>query len=335
MIWLLFAAVASAQQIIPSPRPVDNQIQLAVVVTPGSGAPVAGLQQKDFTVLDNKVAQPITSFQAVAGTQTPVEAVMVVDALNIQFMGLAREQDEMVSFLRANGGRLALPMALVIFTEKGLQPLGGPTLDGNALANALAGYKFTPRTIRRSQGFYGAEDRFQLSLSSLGQLVASLAPRPGRKLVLWISPGWPILSGPGIQLGATQQDRLFQGIVRMSAEMRNARVTLYSIDSIGVEESVGRTFYYQGFEKGVSKPSQVQPGDLSLQVLAEQSGGLALNSTGVAELLQRCVADAGAYYELSFQALPAEKHDEYHHIEIKLAEPGMVARTRQGYYAEP
>ncbi len=335
LIWLLVAAIAPAQQIAPTQQIPNPQIKLAVVVTPGSGAPVAGLRQQDFTLLDNKVAQPITSFQAVTGQAAPVETVVVVDALNIAFLGLGREQSEIAGFFRANGGHLTLPTALVIFSENGLEVLGGPTHDGAALAKALDGYKFTPRTLRRSQGFYGAEDRFQVSLRGIEQLVASEAPRPGRKLVLWISPGWPILSGPGVQLGAAQQDRLFQGIVQMSARLREARVTLYSIDSIGVGEPLGRTSYYQAFQNGVKNRNQVALGNLSLQVLAVQSGGLALSSTGVAGLLAKCVADASAYYELSFNALPAEKHDEYHHIEIKVAEPGMVARTRQGYYAEP
>jgi len=324
-----------AQQVNPRPRAAEAPIRLSVVVTPAQGAPVAGLPQQDFTILDNKVPQTITSFTALDTAKTPVEAVLIIDALNITVMGIGREQGDIAKFLRANRGRLTVPTALVIFTEKGLQSLGGPTKDGNALADALAGFNFTPRTMRRSQGFYGAEDRFQLSLQALDQLVASETPRAGRKLVLWISPGWPILSGPNVQLGTSQQQRLFQGIVRMSAQLREARITLYAIDSIGVDESLGRTFYYQGFVKGVSKISQVQPGDLSLQVLAEQSGGLALNSSGVAGLLDRCIADATAYYELTFNPRPAEKPDEYHHIEIKVTQPGLEARTRQGYYAEP
>ncbi len=88
--------------------------------------------------------------------------------------------------------------------------------------------------------------------------------------------------------------------------------------------------------KGVSKPSQVDAGDLSLQVLATQSGGLALHSSNdVAGLLQTCLADTEAYYELSFKPLPAEHRDEYHHLEIRLARPGLTGRTREGYYAQP
>jgi VWFA-related protein len=97
-----------------------------------------------------------------------------------------------------------------------------------------------------------------------------------------------------------------------------------------------RTSYYKNFLKGISKPSQVDVGDLGLPVLAIQSGGLALNSTNnIAGLLQECVADSAPYYEISFDPPQAERRDEYHHLEVKLAKPGLTARTRQGYYAQP
>ena len=77
-------------------------------------------------------------------------------------------------------------------------------------------------------------------------------------------------------------------------------------------------------------------GDLSLPVLAIQSGGLALNSSNnIAGLIQECVADAAPYYEISFDSSAAERPEEYHHLEVKVAKPGLTARTRQGYYAQP
>lgn len=43
----------------------NRQITLDVVVTDKSGKPVAGLQQQDFTLLDNKEPNKILSFNAV------------------------------------------------------------------------------------------------------------------------------------------------------------------------------------------------------------------------------------------------------------------------------
>jgi hypothetical protein len=97
-----------------------------------------------------------------------------------------------------------------------------------------------------------------------------------------------------------------------------------------------RDSFYKEFLKGVSKPTQVQLGDLGLQVLAVQSGGLVLHlGNHIAGLLQDCITDSVPYYEISFDAPQAERPDEYHHLEIKLAERGLIARTQQGYYAQP
>ena len=96
-----------------------------------------------------------------------------------------------------------------------------------------------------------------------------------------------------------------------------------------------RTFYWQAFTKGVNKPSQAQIGNLGLEVIATQSGGLALNaSNDVAGQLQKCIADNGAYYEMSFDSPMSDKPNEYHNLEVRVAKPGLTARTRQGYYSQ-
>jgi VWFA-related protein len=155
-------------------------------------------------------------------------------------------------------------------------------------------------------------------------------------MIFWVSPGWPILSGPRIDLDYKQQNQIFSSVVGLSTELRRARITLYSVDPLGTNEGVARTFYYQDFLKGVSKPRQVNVGDLSLQVLAIQSGGLALaSSNDVTQLLEKCMADTGAYYELSFVPAPADHRDEYHNLLVQVAKPGLTARTRTGYYAQP
>ena len=330
-----FSVAASAQQENPQTPPVNGRIYLDVVVTPRSGPPVSGLQQQDFTLLDNKAPQPITSFQAFGGSQAPIEVILLIDAVNTGYTNLAYERIQINNFLRANGGRLAHPTALAVLTDTGAKMQEGFTSDGNALSASLDQYTIGLRDIRRSAGFYGATERLQLSLQALSDLMTRETPRPGRKIVLWISPGWPLLSGPNVQLDTKQQQQIFQSIVSLSTQLRQARITLYSIDPLGAGESSSRVFYYEGFVKGINKPSQAVPGNLGLQVLAVQSGGLALSSSNdVAALLQQSLADIDAYYELSFDPPRAEPY-EYHHLEIRLAKPGLIARTRQGYYGLP
>jgi len=324
-------AVLAAQQGAPA-----NRISLDVVVTDKSGKPVVGLQQGDFTVLDNKVARPIATFSAVSGQQVPTEVVLLVDAVNTNYDHIAYEREEIDKFLRAGGGHLAHPTALAIFTDTGTQLQEGFTTDGNGLSESLDQAPIGLREIRRDSGFFGAEDRLQLSLTALSMLVAKEAARPGRKIILWVSPGWPLLSGPESNLQFKEEQKILVQIEELSTTLRRGNITLYSIDPLGTGEGVARLYDYQAFLKGVSKPNQVQLGDLGLQVLAVQSGGLALSaSNNVSGLLERCIADRESYYELSFDAPPGERSEEYHQVDIKVAKPGLTARTRTGYYSLP
>jgi VWFA-related protein len=333
---LCSAAAVFAQQSAPPAQPPSNQIVLDVVVTPKSGPPVADLQQQDFTLLDNNSSQPITSFKAVPGREAPAEIVIVIDAVNTGYRTLSVERIQLGKFLRAEAGRLAYPIALAVFTDKGIQVLANFSSDGNALGDTLDHSEIGLRETTRASGFYGAEERLQHSLQAFGQLAASESRRPGRKIMLWVSPGWPLLSGPRVEVDSKQQAKIFSDIVSLSTQLQRAGITVYNVNPIGNAESLLRISNYKNYVKGATKPSQVVIGNLGLQVFAVQSGGLVLDSNNdVAALLQECISDIAPYYEISFAAPAAEHPDEYHHLEIKLAKPGLTARTREGYYAQP
>ena len=332
---ILSGAVLSAQQNLPPTGANSSRINLDVVVTPKSGPPVANLEQQDFNVFDNKTLQHLTSFQARDGSHDPIHVIILIDAVNSTYQNIAWDRGEIGKFLRANGGHLSQPTSLALFTDTGTQVQQGFLTDGNELATALDNFAIGLRNVRRSSQWQ-ASDRFQLSMNALNQLLEHEGSLPGRKMIFWVSPGWPLLSGPGVHLDIKQQNQLFSTIVGLSTQLRQNRITLYSVDPLGANEGVGRTFYYQDFLKGVGKPGQVSIGDLSLQVLATQTGGLALTSSNdIVSQLQKCYADTQAYYELSFDPPPADHRDEYHSLIVQVSKPGLTARTRTGYYAQP
>jgi VWFA-related protein len=323
------------------PAKANRQITLDVVVTDKSGTPVAGLQQRDFTLLDNKQPQKITSFHAVGGgTATddpPLEVILVMDAVNATFTNVAFARREVVKFLGRNGGQLARPASVILLSDSGTTFEDNPSRDGNALIAYLDQKEASLRTSRRSQGTYGERERLEFSLNALRQFAGYEAQKPGRKLVVWISPGWPLLSGLGIDLTSKAQQWLFESIVALSDGLRRARITLYGIDPLGLENAaLLRTSAYKSFLKGVKTASHAQPGNLALQVLANQSGGLVLNSgNDLAGEIAKCVADASSFYVLSFDALPGDGPNEYHALEVTIDKGGLAARTRSGYYAQP
>lgn len=332
--------VPALQQVPDTAPSLDGKIRLDVVVTDRSGKVISGLQKQDFSILDNKHPSEVLSFKAVnetSATPEPVEVILVVDQVNTGFERVAYERDEIKRFLSRNEGKLAYPVSLVFFSDNGTQILSKSTLDGNSLATAFDENQNSLRTLRRSQGIYGAEDRLALSLKTLSALAATEASKPGRKIIIWISPGWPILSGPRITLTEKDAKGVFSSIVNFSTALRQADITLYSVDPLGLADSGGlRTTYYQEFLKGVTGPNRVDIGNLALQVIATQSGGqVSYGNNSVVAGIDRSLADLSAYYVLTMNAAPADKANEYHAIEVKVATPGLTARTRTAYYAQP
>ena len=116
---------------------------LDVLVTDNSGRPVAGLEQKDFTLLDNKKPRPILSFRPVDGVlgagpgEPPVRVVLLIDVANTSLRVVGNERYQIENFLRRNGGRLAQPTSLMIFDDYGVKGQPQPTTDGNRLADEL------------------------------------------------------------------------------------------------------------------------------------------------------------------------------------------------------
>jgi VWFA-related protein len=164
MVLLCGSVAAAAQQIVSAQNPPapdrdhptlshraapakgsmpEGKIKIDVVVTDSSGRPVAGLERKDFTLLDNKKSRPILSFRAVDGvlgagkSDPPVEVILLIDVTNTDLRVVGNERYQIENFLRRNGGKLAQPTSLMIFDDSGVKGLPQPTRDGNRLADEL------------------------------------------------------------------------------------------------------------------------------------------------------------------------------------------------------
>lgn len=329
------ALTAAAQEQVPTPLAPSQGIKLDVVVDAKPGQPVPSLVQQDFTILDNKNPSPIKSFKVMSPAQEPVKVILFVDAVNVPFSMLAYVREGVAKFLKANEGKLAQPTAIAILTDQGAQINSGFSTNGIALDDSFEQHGIDLREINRTSA-WGDEERLQICLKAYQQLLAFSQTVPGRKIVLWISPGWPLLSGPLMDVSSKQKEQIFDTIVSFSAQSRADDLTLYNINPVGAQESLARTDYYEAFLKGIAKPNDVEPGNLGLQVLSVQSGGLALESNSdVAGQIARCLTDVRSWYEITFDPSPTDKPNEYHHIEIRLDQRGLNARTRDGYYANP
>lgn len=316
---------------------LEQRVTLDLQVTDASGNPIRGLSQSSFRVQDSGQPTPLTSFKEIdePGARRPVQAIIVIDAMNAPFQTVVLERQGVDQFLRQNGGHLPLPVSIVFLTDAGVK-ISKPSLDGLELANNLARIPSPMRMLDSAQGVSGAMDREQRSLSALQMLTRYEASQPGRKLLVWMGPGWPLLAGLRTFDPSTENARRYYTyIVDTTTALRRAHVTLYSVEPLNLSAGTGQSaFLYQDFLKGVTKPSQADSPNLGVQVLALHSGGLVLNKDGnLPAQIDRCLADAQTYYEVTFKAAPGDHFGVYHPIKVTVDQPGVRVRTSTAYYA--
>lgn len=309
-----------------------GRIRLDVIVTDPAGKPVAGLAAQDFTLLADKEPQKLVSFEAYGGgadqPEQPVQLIVVIDGVNNGFSELGLMRQGVERFLRQNGGRLAHPVSLILFTADGAQALAPPSTDGNQLADLVKQIKPSVRNL-------GLEP-FPLSIRALARIAQDETKVEGRKLLLWLGPGWESpIPNPSVMTARDEQNRkdYFDYGILLSTRLRQARIALYGGYAAG-------TYFDRDFLKGVRRVTDEDPRDLSLGVLAIESGGrggLAYINRDVdtAEQLNSFAAEADVFYTLSFSPPPNEPLGDYRDLKVVVDKPGLTARTNTGYYNQP
>lgn len=312
---------------------VKNRIILNIAVTDKKGQPITGLQASDFTLLDNGQPKQITAFRPLSAEVLhwePTHVVIAIDAINSDLDIVAKERDQVERFLEQNEGRLSNPTTLAFLSDSGLKINQKFSKDGIELAAVLTKLKPTLRTVDAGT-LGGVGERFSMSIGQFTELAAWTAGLPGRKLLLVIGPGWPLLAGVENQSSKVQQQWLFNSIVKFTNGLRQFQVTLYSIDPF--DDRVA-PFYYRGFLKGVSRVNDVQFPNVALQVIAEHSGGaVVVSSKNILTEVQIAVRDAAAGYQLAFEGAESDVPNAYHSLQVRVDRPETVVRTSAGYYA--
>ena len=356
---------AEAGQTVAASLPVtanrEGRIHLDVVVTDRSGKPVSGLELKDFTLLDNNQPAKILSFHVVDETaqkaEPPVEVILLLDTVNLpiqvvsttrqrtdsglmsqqtpgglpfQAVSIARQQ--IMNYLLQNGGHLAQPVSLFVLTSQGLDLQRLPLLDGNELAAEASQRDNKLRTLSASAGMHGAVENYQFSVQMLKVIAREEAKKPGRKLLIWTGPGWPLVDSSFWGLTNADQKTLFDTIAQLSTRLREARISVYNVSS-GTDMASGA---YEGFLKGVTTAEKANSANLALKVLAIQTGGSIYGPyNDLTAQINRCVQDAGVYYTLSFDPPHAAHANEYHDLKVTFGQTKLKARTTTGYYNQP
>ena len=318
------------------------------MVTDNSGKTVPGLGPNDFTLLDNGEPQKILSFSAFDGNShkddLPVAVLLLIDTMGMPSHLEDFEREEVERFLRRNGGHLAQRVTIFGLSDNGFWTLAQPSGDGNALAAEIAGARLV--FIRRwnpLESIVVREPAGLKALKALGHIATVERRNPGKKLLLWVGPGWGIGSALDFET-RDSKPHTFNTIYWFSNLLREARISLFNF-SVGQTEtgdSKARTDPETGsdrytlFLNGGESAEHASLKNLDRKVLAVQSGGRVLDpGNDLVSQIDTCIQEASSFYTLSFDPPRADHPAEYHSLHVQVREPGLTARTNTGYYDQP
>jgi VWFA-related protein len=345
-------------------------VQMSVVVHDGRGRPVNDLTREDFAVFDGGKPETITSFFRSAGERTagpPQQApssgaesqpellrtvtALVFDGLNTNMADQAFATEKVLRFLRnlRPGDSVAL---YLIATD--LRLLHDFTDDPSTLVSVFEERKpelllqwARERAPAVMRGML-KQDRASFTLAALRAVGQHLARIPGRKNLVWVTSGFPILIA---EMENGRPGYIHSMAPEMQATARaigDADVALYPVSAMGLvgmpQNSAAQGPPGRSMGRGSSSatgPQIVnsrQPGPLYSMMLsmAEQTGGQAfIESNDLDTALERATGDLASTYTLAFRPSHDRWNGEYRQLRVRLKRKGLKTRHRPGYVASP
>ena len=184
------------------------------------------------------------------------------------------------------------------------------------------------------------------SIDALKNTVSSLAGLPGRKVILYVSDGLPMVAGEDVfhaiqekykeDSGSVLEARSYDASRRFEELIASAnanRITFYTLDAAGLRVSTSISAENQSNDvSGFVDSIYWNNVQTSLRRMAVDTGGVAIaNSNDPTRMLERVGDDLRNYYSLGYS--PAHSGDgRYHKVEVRVkGRKDLVVRSREGY----
>jgi VWFA-related protein len=347
----------------PTLKVYSRETIVDITVTDSKGNPVHGLTQADFTVKEDNKPQPIRSFEEFSAhtsddltqphlppnTYTNRQPPPAGDAVNVFLLDFLNSAPDVppdvnqgpglimlggvdglttlgtvlewqhlmkvdsIKYLQSmpTGTRIAL---LGMFQPGSLHILQGVTTDPALLSASIDATQYGTQSIANNHESWCAqqEGRNRSTLESFNQIAADLAAIKGRKNLIWFTVGLATIT---------------------DAAQRPSCLTDYSKD-LQKAYSLLAAAQVAVFPVSVRGVGLLSPAELSMESVAEATGGEAYyNSNDLAGLVAHAVDKGANYYTVSYVP-PGQKFDYSHHtINIAVDKPDLHLVYRQGYDA--
>jgi VWFA-related protein len=261
--------------------------------------------------------------------QPPVRMMVVNNARRLKVVQeFTTDADEVLGALRSlkmhTGGRTSRDSARDEFYDELSRYQEG---QGSSMQNSFG--------RARSLAFGFAEEEqngLQFTISAIREAVNMMSGLPGKKMILYISNGLPMIPGidlfyamanayrdPGMITEGTRYDqsRQFNSIVKNA----NAQgVTFYTIEAGGLQNvTMGSAQYHSPRDTMAASIGHSNYLD-TIRMLAEDTGGVAIfNTNDVGPRLARVEQDFYSYYSIGYN-LQATGSDRVHRIKLEIPE---------------
>jgi VWFA-related protein len=168
------------------------------------------------------------------------------------------------------------------------------------------------------------------TLDSLRQVITSLSGLPGKKGIIYVSNGLPMIPGMELfyelsrvsmdssalnQMYDYDRSRLYQ---QLAATANSQDVTFYAIDAGGLQMGGMGSAEYSSSQDTLSASVGRHNLTDSIRFLADETGGIAIiNTNDVGPKLELITQDMYTYYSIGYP-LQASGRDKVHRVKVKL-----------------
>src|SRR6185437_11130388 len=222
----------------------------------------------------------------------------------------------------------------------------GPAGAANGPASANAAMAAMMLRMLQNKELDTSTDQGRAKIAALLQVVRQQYSLPGRKTILYFSPGFQIPQG---------MEEPFQSVISIA---NRSNVSFYALDARGL--SIGRendastaqlkdalSASAENMHRGDVSMSNAQSADTAIEAgranvqntlatLADSTGGfLIANTNDFSGKLKRLTEDIETYYEISYDP-QIEKYDgSFRKVSVETDRPNMRIQSRSGYFALP
>src|SRR5665213_2013320 len=329
-----FAAIACALPMFAqSNESASHQrlITLNVTATNSRDEPVTDLKAADIQLREDGKPQPIVFFRFAGDTRTtaplapgefanhaaPPPVVILLDRWNERLVMSSRSGIELgtaIERMESVGN-----VYIYFLTNKGelapVHPLPGAGEDLHAKANPSPAELRAEldQGIQQYQGFRSRDDlgvRINTTFQALEALCNKMSAVAGRKSLIWITEGIPLMLRSGQRVGTVDFTPQVRSLSELAAQ---AQIAMYTVD--------------QTNGTGASELSR------TLEMFSALTGGRWYARDAAAHALADALLDARGSYRLAYYSAAPEKDGKEYKIRLDTPRTGVPLLAREGFTA--